>query len=78
MTTATTYRLEYLDNGNWTRRSVTFDSYERAERVRARYINDGLEARIVAVQEWDGYCRHNVFVGGCGRDIPCWRCESSD
>ena len=78
MATATAYRLEYLDNGAWTHSSVTFDSYARAERASGRYVDDGLAIRIVAVEEWDGYCRHDVFVGGSGRDIPCWRCESGD
>jgi hypothetical protein len=25
--------------------------------------------------KWDGYCKHGVYVGGCGVDLMCIRCE---
>ena len=26
--------------------------------------------------EGDGYCKHGVYVGGCGVDWMCSRCEN--
>lgn len=26
----------------------------------------------------DGYCKHGVYVGGCGIDWMCGRCEDGD
>lgn len=31
--------------------------------------------RLDGNSEWDGYCEHGVYVGGCGIDWMCPECE---
>ncbi len=53
-------------NGNFTTgRNRTAPAWKRQER-------DNYERRQA------GYCEHGVYVGGCGADYMCGRCESGE
>jgi len=49
-----------------------------------RYLCDGCEAkaRRAFPQGWrydpGDTCRHGVYVGGCGPDLMCGRCEAGE
>lgn len=62
----------------WTKwASVTCGSYHGGRKVLCRKCEE--VADEIFPQGWRGYpgdtCKHGVYVGGCGVDYVCGRCE---
>jgi hypothetical protein len=54
---------------------MTYDDFATYDDIMQDLANDRDDSNDPEFRDYDGYCEHGVYVGGCGVDWMCQWCE---